>query len=351
MKLIKYGFSIEIIALVDGPLRSKFESNGIKVIASQTPITPYISTMEDYVAFLRGLGRLGFGTTPLKELLVFNSFVCIPAAAALQKIEQIGGGFKKDDGHIFYIHESFDPIAHMHLFNDPELRGLTTDYMNIAKGVRVFQSTITSQFHSRTMPKVKNVLLPGSVDVEGNQLRTKNQAKLELKIPKGHFVVSIVGTISERKNQKALIDALIKYGHLLPDKIKFILYGGNDGYYCKHLVKLCHSNGLDCVTIINSDDNPDRIFACTDILLSVSINESYPRVILEGLAREIPIIAVECPGVSELVNNDVNAVVIPTSEPKLLIQTIKEPMNVTTLCVNSPRLEDGIHLGLIHQLG
>jgi glycosyltransferase involved in cell wall biosynthesis len=247
----------------------------------------------------------------------------MPAAASLQKIEQIGGEFKNDKGHIFYIHESFNPIAHMHLFADPKLKELTVDYMGIAKGVRVFQSAITSKYHSRTMPKIKNVLLPGSVDDQVFHRGTKNEAKLELKIPQGHFVVSIVGTISERKNQKALIVALLKFGHLLPDRIKFILYGGNDGYYCTNLAKLCHSNGLDCVTIIKSDDNPDRIFACTDILLSLSKNESYPRVILEALAREITIVAVNCPGVSELVTNDVNAVVIPTSEPELLIQTIK----------------------------
>lgn len=311
-----YGFDFSIYSLVDGPLRKQFEELEFEVYVATTPITPYTSNETDYHSFCEKLDLFENKSNGLAEVFIFNTAICFPLAAVINK----HCNFMRNS--IFYIHENFDFRKHTNLFLDPNIRMLTLDFCSKNIFLAIFQSIVTEQFYSKLLENAIMVTIPGGTSLDETKGVSDDEAKLALGFEKSDVIISVIGTISDRKNQMALVKALSKFPNAFPSHVKFMLYGGNDSDYCLDLQKVIRKNKLANVIVRQSDSDPDTVFHATNILLSLSSNESYPRVILEALRRQIPIMALKYYGIGELINHQVNGIILETDDSEELTDTI-----------------------------
>ena len=65
----------------------------------------------------------------------------------------------------------------------------------------------------------------------------------------------------------------------------------------------------------------------SSILVVPSRMESIPQVIKEAFYLRVPVVATNVGGIPELITNDVNGILIPPDDPKVLVRTINELLN------------------------
>lgn len=122
-----------------------------------------------------------------------------------------------------------------------------------------------------------------------------------------------VGTFSERKNQLLLLRAL----ELLPPQIlarcSFKLIGAVDSEYsarvCKLVAELARKRSARIETVphtatASERDSVVRAYVNADCFIQTSVNESYPRTLLEAIAANCDLIASDVFGTSEIMDAD-----------------------------------------------
>lgn len=109
-----------------------------------------------------------------------------------------------------------------------------------------------------------------------------------------------------------------------------VVYIGRDSY----------EKGIDTLRKIESEIKGKIVF-CTNveweeamvalksssILVVPSRMESIPQVIKEAFYLRVPVVATNVGGIPELITNDVNGILIPPDDPKVLVRTINELLN------------------------
>lgn len=115
-----------------------------------------------------------------------------------------------------------------------------------------------------------------------------------------------VGTISERKNQIAVIKAFhkaLKYGI----KGKLTLCGYANGQYFNKCQQYIEDNGLQKIVIFKgfcTDMNNE--YEYNDVLICASTCESYPNVISEAMTNGLVIVSTPVAGVPEIIEDGKN---------------------------------------------
>ena len=310
-------FQFVVFSFVDGPLRGSFEDNGVPVFVAANATTPYTSEQEQYKAAFKDFFRDLNSTISLsKTVFVLNSMVVWPSLLFLPDGSTI----------VSYIHESEQKSDFFDKFLDQGLAEQTNIALGRSKLMAIFQSRITRSIHSdwNKLPNITNYLIPGGVTRRlAASSFVKDKAKRSLGCQSDQITISVIGTVSHRKNQIAAIETaralqvLMKNQkniHQFPKSVIFIIYGANNSNYCSALRAHLKTSKLNNFVILDADDDPDRVFKASDFILSLSKNESYPRVIIEAQARQIPVIAVDCPGVSELVADGVNGTLVDNDD-------------------------------------
>lgn len=135
----------------------------------------------------------------------------------------------------------------------------------------------------------------------------------ELNIPLDSFLIVEVAFLSERKGQRYLIDALsdlYKRQLLLKEKIYCIFVGnGEDEEFLKN-----HINELRLDTnifLLGYRNNSEDFIAASDLFVLPSIrDEDMPLVLLSALGYGKAIVATDFAGISQVVENGVNGVLV-----------------------------------------
>jgi len=146
--------------------------------------------------------------------------------------------------------------------------------------------------------------------------------------------------IQKNYKEKLGVDFEVLYGALdisrfekIPNVSKIdnqVVYIGRDSY----------EKGIDTLRKIESEIKGKIVF-CTNvewkeamvalksssILIVPSRMESIPQVIKEAFYLRVPVVATNVGGIPELITNDVNGILIPPDDPKVLVRTINELLN------------------------
>lgn len=134
---------------------------------------------------------------------------------------------------------------------------------------------------------------------------TKSKIVSKYDMEKEICILSI-GGLCERKNQLEsikLISICKKRGY----SVKLIILGDDQNAYADNCKKYVEDNALQSnVEFKGFVSNVEEYFVNADLLLIASTVESYPGVIVEGMANHIPIISTPVAGVPELLRNEVN---------------------------------------------
>ena len=117
----------------------------------------------------------------------------------------------------------------------------------------------------------------------------------------GKYVLSFVGELSERKNQRFLICALPEIKIAIPNAVLWLIGAGG---FRKELINLTEKLGLsDSVLFVGQTEIPCDFIRASDLYVSSSEIEGMPFNIIEALGTGKPILASNIKGHADLIKD------------------------------------------------
>ncbi|KKT16272.1 MAG: Second mannosyl transferase [Parcubacteria group bacterium GW2011_GWB1_43_6] len=150
-------------------------------------------------------------------------------------------------------------------------------------------------------------------------LKTRNEAVKELKITASPAVVAL-GELVRNKGYRYLIEAI----DLLKQRNRaMMLYIMGDGDERQSLEKLITEKALeDQVHLLGYVPNGPLYLKAFDIFTLTSVKEGLPYVLLEAAQAELAVIGSEIPGITDIIENGVNGILVPPRDPETLLSSL-----------------------------
>lgn len=133
----------------------------------------------------------------------------------------------------------------------------------------------------------------------------------ELNTPANHRIKEIVcvGSVTERKGQRLLIESCIRVGEI--KKLDFHITIVGDGVIRTDLENMIIKAGLsDYVSFVGFSNEVDKYLRSADIFILPSFDEGFPMSILEAMRLSLPIISTNIAGIPEMLINNYNGLLI-----------------------------------------
>jgi|GEM_PF-706022 len=297
--LQRRGYTVEVLAPQDGPLRSFFEEKGIPI------------TLENYWR-----PQCVFARMDEFDAIIANTLLAFPF---LQKF----GALKPPT--VWCIRES-DRDHHFRTHTiSTELFELVDAVVFPSEGTRRVYADLEGD-HFRTIPNGIDLSIVDEVRRSNARLRTRRQ----LGIHDHERIVLSVGTICPRKGQKELVDAAAQLLHLptLPP-LRFLLVGAEgSGSYEREVRAHIRQHKIEQnVSLLPKTPDVYNYYAASDLFVCASFCEASPRVTLEAMAFGLPIVATNIYGIPEQLRDGIEALLIPPGDTDALTNAI-----VSLLC-------------------
>lgn len=138
----------------------------------------------------------------------------------------------------------------------------------------------------------------------------RNKARSTLSIAENEIMLLLLGTVCERKGQIDLVEAMNYIPKQILSKLHCFIIGDRAGTYSDKLAATWKNLPDDCnsrIKIIPETPDTALYYSAADIFICTSRIESFPRVILEAMAYGLPIITTPVFGITEQVQENVNA--------------------------------------------
>jgi glycosyltransferase involved in cell wall biosynthesis len=170
---------------------------------------------------------------------------------------------------------------------------------------------------------------PTFVVAPGARAPRSGSGNIELELPPGVPVVGLVGRLESWKGQ----DRLLRAAALLRERGQSVhlLVVGGDAYdispeYARSLPALVERLGLaDAVTMTGQVPDAGPWIDRMDILVNASEREPFGIALLEGMARGVPVVAVDSGGPAEFIEHGRTGLLAPSGEPGALADAL-EPL-------------------------
>ena len=218
-------------------------------------------------------------------------------------------------GHVF--HSYYGPVMTKIFIVAERILSLTTDRItaltnrerdeHIEEGIASIKKYVI--IHSGVpLDRLMNVY----IDVEAG--------KKKLGIPLNSNVIGVVGRLVPIKGHEYLVAAakgIIKEF----DNTVFVFVG--DGYLESRLQRQAESIGVrDNIVFTGWRKDAVEIIALFDVLVVPSLNEGMGKVLVEGMALGKPIVASSVGGITDLVNNGDNGLLVPPRDHDALEEAV-----------------------------
>ena len=134
------------------------------------------------------------------------------------------------------------------------------------------------------------------------------------------IVITVSARVEALKGQRYVIEACARLHHLLP-RLQIVFAGDIvERAYHRACIQRAHELGVTKhVHFPGHVENIGQLLQDTDILVLPSIEgEAFPRAVLEAMASGIPVVATDCGGTREAVENNVCGFVVqPTDSTEM----------------------------------
>jgi glycosyltransferase involved in cell wall biosynthesis len=174
---------------------------------------------------------------------------------------------------------------------------------------------------NRIAPVDKLVVIENGLDVGEfvlplNPMAKKRQLGLDSRGP----IVGTMGRLSWDKGLGCFLEAAVRVSAVYPDA-QFLIVG--DGEARKDLELLARKLGISTQTIF-AGFRPDslEILTLMDVFVLPSPHEAMPYTVLEAMASEKPVIAIEGTGAQDAVQQGETGLLVPPQDPEALAAAI-----------------------------
>jgi glycosyltransferase involved in cell wall biosynthesis len=215
---------------------------------------------------------------------------------------------------VFTHHSLYEKFTHYVPGDSPKLQrfvvDLSTGYANLCDRV-IAPSGSTAKILEERGVETPIDVIPTGVDIERFHSGDGTGFRESMGIPKGAFVVGHIGRLSPEKNLGFLVEAVTAF--LAANRYARFLIAGV-GPSEREILKWFERRGmtgrLHFAGCLRGKDLVDAYHAM-DVFAFTSQNETQGIVLTEAMAAGIPVVAVDAPGVREVVINGRNGFLLP----------------------------------------
>jgi GT2 family glycosyltransferase len=317
------GVQITVASAADGPLRARFEQAGLKVEIWDSAALSGAVTPAAFQTALKNFA--GARSWEHADLFICNTLLSwwgVHLAAHLGK------------SSAFYIHESnavkrfFQPTlpSLMHETVEEALR-LATRVVFTARATRAIHEELNLNDNFRTLASWVDFARIDAFAAAHDQVALRRKHGLD---PDAVLVVNI-GSVCERKGQHIYIRSIDLLGKELPTlfpgkKIQWVMVGAREGLYMETLREDIALMGLHDVKIFNETPDIYDFYRFADLLVCTSFEESFPRVLLEGMVFGDRIVSTDVNGIAEMLTNTDEAYLVPAGDQFKLAAALKRAL-------------------------
>lgn len=142
--------------------------------------------------------------------------------------------------------------------------------------------------------------------------------------PGGDFTIVVVGRITQEKNLELLIDAVdILVRDSLSVKCKIVGTGKEEDRIRKLVIERGLGKHVEFTGFVPYGKELFEQYDAAHVYVISSHTEGMPKTILEAMARGLPIVATNVGGISEVIVNGENGLLVPPGDPRSLAAAIK----------------------------
>jgi glycosyltransferase involved in cell wall biosynthesis len=146
----------------------------------------------------------------------------------------------------------------------------------------------------------------------------------------GGTVLLYVGRFTEVKRLTLLIEAFALAHPRFREDTALVLLGGHPGEWeGEHPIETVER--LDCANVFlagwHSHDDLPAFLRAADLIVHASVHEQFGQVLVEGMACELPVIAVDRGGPSAIVDDPDTGWLVPPDDADALVEAMVEAVN------------------------
>ncbi len=225
---------------------------------------------------------------------------------------------------LLYIHESTSPNGfYRGLLPAPAL-AVVEDTFRLAGRVSFLTAT-TRRYYEALSDGSNYRLNPGWIDLAAigrfRAAHAREALRTELGLPSGRRLVVNVGSVCERKGQHVFaraVDLLWRRAPSLAASADFLMIGGRETPYDHDLANFLTGLGRANLRIVPETADVYRYYGAADLFVCSSYEESFPRVVLEAMAFELPILSTGVHGIPEMARPDREALLVSPGDTAAL---------------------------------
>ena len=301
-----------VLCATDGPLRQAYEEQGIEVIVRDNPLE-HIYQRDAYDEAIRSFSK---EIESLKVDAIYantlENFFVVDAA------RQIG------IPAVWNVHESEPWQTYFNRFGS-EIAARALECFRFPYKV-IFVADATRDRYLPLNSHHNFRVIHNGLDLSKlANLDNSELARQSLGIAPKDVVILLLGTICERKGQQDLVKALSLLPEKWHNKIRCFIVGDRPSIYSNKLADMVAELPKELrqrVTVVPETGEAGKYYKAADIFVCTSRVESFPRVILEAMACDLPIITTPVFGIKEQVRQGINGLFYTPDRPDELVAAL-----------------------------
>jgi glycosyltransferase involved in cell wall biosynthesis len=291
-----------LLSPFDGPLAGSYRKAGIPIHVRPHPLLG-VETPADFTTAVDQLGAW------MKE----QGFQVV-LANTLNAFHALHAAHRAGLPSLWSVHESVPWQSYFDQFRPavvgPALQSFDLPY-RIIFAAEATRALFTGASSRHNFSVIHYGLQRDAID-RFMELYSVREAKALIGCSPDKLVVTIVGTVCERKGQHDFARAAVELLRSGREDVTFVIVGCRPGPYLDEL-KVIARDYLADIHLVPEIDGGHIYFRASDIFICCSVNESFPRVILEAMAFRLPIVTTTVFGIAEQVIPGTSAL---TYQPK-----------------------------------
>jgi len=307
--LAAQGVAVTVLSPEDGPLRTRFAefARAVRIVDAQA-----VFAAPDAEAARHALAAVArapdFAAHDLVVCNTFTTFWAVHAAKAAGRPV------------LLYVHESTTPASFYAGRVAPAVIALAEEAFGLADCVS-FTTASTRGYHCDHGRPGNHRLTPGWIDIARlDAWRAQNPRdalRARFKLRPGELLVTNVGTVCDRKGQHIFARAVDLLWRRYPEvaaRTRFVMLGGGDTPFDAVLADLLAQLGRPNLEVHPATADYLPYYAAADLFVCSTYEESSPRVILEAMVCEVPLLSSGVHGVLEQVRDGLEAILVPPGD-------------------------------------
>lgn len=307
------GLTLQVTSAKEGPLRAAFEELGATVrVVDPEPLFK----ARDAVGLRTALRTLATDVDLSAASLVVANTLSSWWGVHLAKQARCPA--------LLYIHESTPPRAFYRVALPASTLPVIEETFRLADRVS-FLTPTTRRYYEDLSDGSNYCLNPGWIDLASidafRAAHSREALRAQLGLAADRRLVINVGTVCERKGQHVFARAVAQLWRMAPElaaTADFLMIGGRDTPYDRDLSAFVQGLNRPNLRIVQETGGVYPYYGTADLFVCSSYEESFPRVVLEAMAFELPILSTSVHGIPEIVRTDHEALLVPPGDSAAL---------------------------------